>query len=100
MKFLSALGRGILAIIGDHEFDPDPFKIGGFAAFGLSAFLIFRVLDMVSEPKPDVALVGIVAGLVTVPITMGTYLFGLARKSDQSLIDKGPPSTPNGGALP
>lgn len=83
--------KQLAAIITDHDWDIDPFKIGGFAAFGLSAFLIFRVLDMVQVPRPDVALVGIIAGLVTVPITMGTYLFGLARKSDQALIDKKDP---------
>jgi len=85
---LLLIGRQLWSLVSDHEWNFDPFKIGGFAAFGLSASLILHVVEMTNATHPDAVLIGIVSGLVTVPITMGTFLFSLASKSDQALMSK------------
>ena len=89
MKLWPRIGRELWSLISDHEWNFDPYKVGGFGAFGFSVFLILRVLELVDRNAPTAA-IGIVAGLVASGITMGTFLFSQARKSDESLMNKRP----------
>ena len=89
VHFVVTLATQAWALVSDHEWDFDPYKLGGFAAFGFCAYVALEVMDMVKKPGADPALVGIVAGLVVTFVSVGTFLFSQSRKNDADLRDKG-----------
>jgi|SRR5579872_1682541 len=91
--FWASLGRHLLSLVTDHEWDLDLYKIGGLASFGMVFFLVFKVISMIeATPAVPIAAVGIVAGLVASMITMGTFLLNFSRQNDLSLMNKGNPA--------
>lgn len=83
-KQILAFGRKLLALVCDEDFDLDAFRIAGIAAFvsaiyiALIAVSYVRVLDSTK--------LGILTGLVTALISIGSTTFAQARKGDDSRI--------------
>jgi hypothetical protein len=80
------IGKELWSLVADREWNFDPYKASGFGAFGLAGWIAIKVVDLALKvPTPDAAVLGILAGLVTAFITVGTFLFSQSRKSDDTL---------------
>jgi hypothetical protein len=81
--------KQLWALISDGEWDLDPWKIGGIGAFILAAIWGMQVFRLAAKGS-DAATLGILAGLVSVFVTVGTFLFNQSRKNDAALMGKTP----------
>ena len=79
----------LASLFSDYERDFDIFKLLGVVCFAIAIFVIFRALDIASQPNINPVVLTTVAGLVAAPITMGINLFSQARKNDESQMRKG-----------
>jgi nitrate/nitrite transporter NarK len=81
--------RQLWSLVSDHEWDLDPYKLGGFGAYVIAGILALKTAALVSDIS-DTKL-GIMAGLVSVVGGLGTTLFGQARRNDATLAGKAQP---------
>jgi hypothetical protein len=90
-KVAATVAKQIWSGVSDHQWDFDPWKAGGIAAFVLAAIWSSQVFDLaLAKGVRDPGTLGVLAGLVTAFITVGTFLFGQAKSHDNALIGKGP----------
>jgi hypothetical protein len=75
------IGKQLWSLVSDHQWDFDPYKLGGFASFVFAGWLALKTVAL-AEAKADFSSVSVIAGLVTVVIGMGTVLFSQSRKAD------------------
>lgn len=85
--FIGAGLKQLWSLVSDKHWDFDPWKTGGWGAFVFSASLALKTVEILVATK-DVGQAGIVAGLCTAFITVGTFLFGQSVTSDKNLPDK------------
>jgi hypothetical protein len=82
----------------DAEWDPDPYKIGGFGCFGIALWLAVQVIDlakaMLAAGKLDAAVFAAAAGLVGTVIGIGSFLFAQGRQADNDLKKPAPAAGP------
>jgi len=83
---IKRIGKELWSLVADREWNFDPYKASGFGVFGLAAWIAIKTVDLaLKSPTPDAAVLGILAGLVSAFITVGTFLFSQSRKSDDTL---------------
>jgi hypothetical protein len=85
--FIWNLFRQLWSLVSDKHWDFDPWKLGGWGALGLSSWFAIKTVVILEATKDPVA-AGIVAGLSTAFITVGTFLFGQSVTNDKNLPDK------------
>jgi hypothetical protein len=86
-KILYNIGKQFWSLVSDHGWDFDPWKAGGIACFIIAAIWGNDIFKLVLVKNVfDTGTLGILAGLVTGFITVGTFLFGQAKEHDSALI--------------
>lgn len=75
--------RKVLSPILDRQWDLDPYKIGGYACFGIAGLLAVKLLPVIATMATDKLLS--IAGLASAFLTAGTFMFGHAKGSDNTL---------------
>jgi hypothetical protein len=78
--------RKFLSPILDRQWDPDPYKIGGFALLAVAIKIAFDATRVISSAPTDKILA--LAGLASAFITAGTFMFGHSKNSDNTLESK------------
>lgn len=77
------LVKKLLSPILDRQWDLDPYKIAGFFFF-YKAYDFSNKLFLQPSTLSDVKM-GILGGIITALITIGTFMFNQGRKSDETL---------------
>jgi hypothetical protein len=75
------------SLVSDYERDFDPWKLLGVGCFILAAVWGSTVFRLALAGR-DSSTLGILAGMVSAFIAVGTFLFGQSRKSDAAMIEK------------
>jgi hypothetical protein len=94
--FLAKAGKALVVVLKkvfspflDAEWDPDPYKIGGFVCFGIALWLAVQVIDlaksMLAAAKMDAAVFAAAVGLVGTIVGIGSFLFAQGRQADADL---------------
>lgn len=96
MNALGAIFKQLWALCSDGDWDFDPYKLGGFAAYVIAGVLVFRLFDL--AVKIDGTALATLAGLVGLIAGLGTSLFGMARKVDAAQTASKGPGLPGGSA--
>lgn len=89
------VGKELWSLVADGQWNFDPYKVGGFAAYVVAGILAFRVFGYVDTAAIkgqalDAAVLGILTGLVSLIAGLGTSLFGMARKVDAAQVAANP----------
>jgi len=87
-KLVVGVAAQLWNLVSDYERDFDPWKLLGVGCFILAAVWGGTVFRLALSGKDSTTL-GILAGMVSAFIAVGTFLFGQSRKSDAAMIDKG-----------
>jgi hypothetical protein len=80
--------KQLWSLVSDHDWDLDPWKIGGFVAYTFALLKANQLFDLVSAGKVDGMLAGTLGGLIAGFITVGTFLMNQAMAHDATLAKK------------
>jgi hypothetical protein len=83
------IGKEIWSLVADSQWNFDPYKVLGFAAYIVAGILAFRVFDLLQAGKAGGSDLVTLAGLVGLIAGLGTSLFGMARKVDSAQVASG-----------
>lgn len=89
--FIAAAFKQIWSLISDHNWDLDPWKIAGFVVYAYAILKIDEVFSLAKTTK-DFGIISTLGGLVSILLTIGTFLFRQAKDHDAALMGK-----PNAG---
>lgn len=82
-RIIKWLATQVWAPISDRDWHLDPYKVGGFAFYAIAGFISLKIVGaayVLSEGK-----LAIMAALVSAVAGLGTYLFNMGRKADDTL---------------
>jgi hypothetical protein len=89
--FIVSVFKQIWSLVSDHNWDLDPWKIAGFSVYGYAVLKINDIFLLARTTK-DFGIISALAGLVSILLTIGTFLFRQAKDHDTALMGK-----PNAG---
>jgi uncharacterized membrane protein len=85
VDFIKAAFKQVWSLITDHNWDLDPWKIAGFLVYAYAVVKINDVFEIAKTVK-DFGIVSTLGGLISILLTIGTFLFKQAKDHDSALI--------------